>query len=159
MASSKKVRVSVAVGVCLAHRPRATEQSRAAGANRQAATGKVATYTISCEKPAGDGIFDVAAFENFMQDRFKVHGKTGNLGTAVTIARDGSSIVVKSSGAVAFPKKYLKYLTKKFLKKNQLRDWLHVIANDKLSYELRYFNINQDEEEEAAASDAGSDDE
>ena len=57
-----------------------------------------------------------------------------------------------------FPKRYLKYLTKKFLKKNQLRDWLHVIANEKASYELRYFNINQDEEDEADDA-AASDDE
>jgi large subunit ribosomal protein L22e len=39
-------------------------------------------------------------------------------------------------------------LTKKFLKKSKLRDWLRVVANGKDSYELRYFNINQDEEEE-----------
>jgi large subunit ribosomal protein L22e len=44
--------------------------------------------------------------------------------------------------------RYLKYLTKKFLKKNNLRDWLRVIANTKDSYELRYFNIDQDEEAE-----------
>ena len=46
-------------------------------------------------------------------------------------------------------KRYLKYLTKKFLKKNQIRDWLRVIAVDKATYELRYFNIaNNDEEED-----------
>lgn len=45
-------------------------------------------------------------------------------------------------------RRYLKYLTKKYLKKNNLRDWLRVVANSKDSYELRYFQINQDEEEE-----------
>lgn len=54
---------------------------------------------------------------------------------------------------VAYPKRYLKYLTKKFLKKNQLRDWLHVIASDKQTYELRYFNIGQDEEDEETEAD------
>lgn len=44
--------------------------------------------------------------------------------------------------------RYLKYLTKKYLKKNNLRDWLRVVANTKESYELRYFQINQDEEDE-----------
>lgn len=48
----------------------------------------------------------------------------------------------------ASPHRYLKYLTKKYLKKNNLRDWLRVVANSKESYELRYFQINQDEEEE-----------
>lgn len=37
--------------------------------------------------------------------------------------------------------RYLKYLTKRYLKKNNLRDWLRVVANGKASYELRYFNV------------------
>lgn len=44
--------------------------------------------------------------------------------------------------------RYLKYLTKKYLKKNNLRDWLRVVASSKEAFELRYFQINQDEEEE-----------
>lgn len=50
--------------------------------------------------------------------------------------------------SLLFFQRYLKYLTKKYLKKNNLRDWLRVVANTKESYELRYFQINQDEEEE-----------
>jgi len=46
--------------------------------------------------------------------------------------------------------RYLKYLTKKYLKKNNLRDWLRVVASDKESYELRYFQISQDDEESDA---------
>lgn len=39
-------------------------------------------------------------------------------------------------------------MTKKYLKKNNLRDWLRVVANNKESYELRYFQINNEDEEE-----------
>lgn len=75
-------------------------------------------------------------------------GKTGQLGTAVEITRDGTGQkIIVTGNKMAFPKRYLKYLTKKFLKKNQLRDWLHVVASDKQTYQLRYFNIGQDEEE------------
>ena len=49
--------------------------------------------------------------------------------------------------------RYLKYLTKKFLKKYSLRDWLRVVASDKTTYELRYFNINNDEEDEDEGED------
>ena len=43
--------------------------------------------------------------------------------------------------------RYLKYLTKKFLKKHNVRDWLRVIASNKERnvYELRYFNIADNE--------------
>ncbi|KAG2459093.1 RL22 protein, partial [Polypterus senegalus] len=54
----------------------------------------------------------------------------------------------QSTSPYSFRSGYLKYLTKKYLKKNNLRDWLRVVANSKESYELRYFQINQDEEEE-----------
>ncbi|MBA0679635.1 hypothetical protein Goari_011392 [Gossypium aridum] len=45
---------------------------------------------------------------------------------------------------------YLKYLTKKYLKKHNVRDWLRVIASnkDRNVYELRYFNIAENEGEE-----------
>jgi len=87
-----------------------------------------------------------------LHDRFKVNGKTGQLGSAITISRDstGNKIVIQASNH-AYSKRYLKYLTKKYLKAQKLRDWLHVIADAKDSYELRYFNVNQDEEEEEDA--------
>lgn len=45
---------------------------------------------------------------------------------------------------------YLKYLTKKYLKKHNVRDWLRVISSnkDRNIYELRYFNIAENEGEE-----------
>jgi hypothetical protein len=42
---------------------------------------------------------------------------------------------------IPFSKRYLKYLTKKFLKKNSLRDYLRVVASSKDNYELRFYNI------------------
>lgn len=44
--------------------------------------------------------------------------------------------------------RYLKYLTKKYLKKNKLRDWLRVVSKDKDTYELRYFQINSQEDDD-----------
>jgi len=38
--------------------------------------------------------------------------------------------------------------TKKFLKKMQLRDWLRVVSTSKGVYELKFFNVVNDEGEE-----------
>ncbi|CAF4005370.1 unnamed protein product, partial [Rotaria sp. Silwood1] len=73
------------------------------------------------------------------------HGKHSNLHEIVGIEKSKSKISVTSD--VLLSKRYMKYLTKKFLKKHELRDWLRVIANSKDAYELRYFNINQEENE------------
>jgi len=42
---------------------------------------------------------------------------------------------------IPLSKRYLKYLTKKFLKKNTLRDWIRVVASAKDVYQLRFYNI------------------
>merc|ERR1712151_174310 len=90
---------------------------------------EILKFSINCAKPVDDGIMDSGAFEKFLHDRIKVNGKAGDLGDAVSIERAGSIITVIAEAP--FSKRYLKYLTKKFLKKHQLRDWLHVIADSR----------------------------
>jgi len=38
--------------------------------------------------------------------------------------------------------------TKKFLKKQQLRDWLRVVSTSRGVYELKFFNVVNDEADE-----------
>ncbi|XP_073059560.1 large ribosomal subunit protein eL22y-like [Primulina eburnea] len=110
---------------------------------------KAATFVIDCAKPVEDKIMEIASLEKFLQERIKVAGKPGALGDAVTVTRDKTKITVTANDT-NFSKRYLKYLTKKYLKKNNVRDWLRVIASnkDRNMYELRYFNIAENEAEE-----------
>uniref|UniRef100_A0A8D0APR1 Large ribosomal subunit protein eL22 n=1 Tax=Sander lucioperca TaxID=283035 RepID=A0A8D0APR1_SANLU len=101
-------------------------------------------FTLDLTHPVEDGILDSANFETFLKERIKVNGKTGNLSNIVQVGRMKNKInlVLKTS-----------YLTKKYLKKNNLRDWLRVVASDKETYELRYFQISQDDDEESEADE------
>merc|ERR1712086_1065047 len=103
-------------------------------------------FTVDCQQPADDTIITPSDLEKFFKERIKVEGKTGNLGEKITVSREKSKIHV--SAEAPFSKRYLKYLSKKYLKMQQLRDFLRVVAPSKTSYELRYFNINEDNEEE-----------
>merc|ERR1711935_799019 len=103
-------------------------------------------FTIDCSQPVDDGIMDAASFKKFLLDRIKVNGKVGNLGELITVGRDKAKVNVSADTPLS--KRYLKYLSKKYLKKQQLRDWLHVIANSKSSYELRYYNIHDQDADE-----------
>lgn len=100
----------------------------------------VAKFVLDLWQPVEDKVLDPSAFEKFLQDRIKVNGKAGQLGTKVTISRDKAKLIV--SAELPFSKRYLKYLTKKYLKKQQLRDFLHVVATSKGTYELKYFKIS-----------------
>lgn len=90
---------------------------------------------------------DVANFEKYLLERIKVNGKVSNMGKDVTLGREKNTKLVLTSD-VPFSKRYLKYLTKKYLKKNNLRDWLRVVASGKDSYELKYFQINSQEDDD-----------
>merc|ERR1711886_13995 len=95
-------------------------------------------FFVDCKQPVEDNIMDIAQLEKYLQDRIKVNGKTGNLGDLIKIAKEKNKVTVAvSSELEKFSKRYIKYLTKKYLKKQNLRDFLHVIAPKKDSYQLK----------------------
>jgi large subunit ribosomal protein L22e len=90
-----------------------------------------------------DKVLDVAQFEKYLHDKIKIGGKTGNLASNnVVISRDRTKLTVTSPAELKFSKRQLKYLSKRYLKKQQLRDYLRVVAASKNSYEMRYFSIS-----------------
>ncbi|CAN6325262.1 unnamed protein product, partial [Urochloa humidicola] len=143
--SSSGARGGSGAGKAMARGVAAGSKGGAAGGKKKGAV----TFTIDCTKPVEDKIMEIATLEKFLQERIKVAGgKAGNLGEGVTVTRDKTKVTVTSEGP--FSKRYLKYLTKKYLKKHNVRDWLRVIASnkDRSVYELRYFNIAENEGEE-----------
>jgi large subunit ribosomal protein L22e len=105
-----------------------------------------ARFTIDCTIPVDDNVIVLQKFVKFLGDRIKVNGKAGVLGDAVKIEAD--SKMIHCDAKLPFSKRYLKYLSKKYLKKQQLRDFLRVVSTGKSTYTLRYFQINADDDEE-----------
>ena len=102
----------------------------------------VAKFVIDCWRPLGDEVLETADFEKFLTDKIKVDNKTGNLGSKVSVTVDKTKIKVDAE--LPFSKRYLKWLTKKYLKKQQLRDYLRVVATNKDTYELQYYKVDQE---------------
>ena len=119
-------------------------QKSAAGKKAAKVTHK---FTINAQQPTNDKIFAPSAFATFLQSRIKVEGRTGNLGDSVTVTdlKNGNIEVVAHR---EFSGRYIKYLTKKFLKKQQLRDWLRVVSTSKGVYELKFYNVVGEGDEE-----------
>ncbi|KAF3498511.1 hypothetical protein DY000_02058323 [Brassica cretica] len=111
---------------------------------KSSAKKKGVAFVIDCSKPVDDEIMEIATLEKFLQERIKVGGKPGAFGDSVSITKEKGKITVTADSN--FSKRYLKYLTKKYLKKYNIRDWLRVVASnkDRNMYELRYFNIEDD---------------
>ena len=107
-------------------------------------------FVIDCAAPVDDKVLDISSFEKYLNDRIKVgdKGKTGNLAQCgVVITRDRTKITVASPESLGFSKRQLKYLSKRYLKKQQLRDYLRIVAASKNSYEMRYFSISGGDED------------
>merc|ERR1711977_686676 len=123
------------------------QQSKMAPPKSKKASKKKSTLTfnIDCTHPVEDGIMKVDDLEEFLEARIKVEGKLNNLDQVNLEALKNRVTVIADR---PLSKRYMKYLTKKYLKKNNLRDWLRVVASSHTDYELRYFQINNDEEED-----------
>lgn len=116
------------------------------------AKGKKSTvkFVIDCTQPVDDKVLDVAQFEKYLHDRIKIGGKTGQLANnSVVIARDRTKLTVASPAELGFSKRQLKYLSKRYLKKQQLKDYMRVVASSKNSYEMRYYKIDGGDEDDA----------
>ena len=106
-------------------------------ANKKGAkAGKKSTqkFTIDCRLPIEDNVIVLKDFESFLTQKIKVENKTGNLGSAVTVSADKDNLVVEAK--IAFSKRYLKYLTKKYLKKQELREYLRAVSLNKNTHNL-----------------------
>merc|ERR1712125_254614 len=105
--------------------------------------GQATKYIVNCRMPIEDNVIVLSDFESFLTQRIKVDGKTGNLGNSVTVSKDKDTLVV--SATIDFSKRYLKYLTRKYLKKQQMREYLRVVATSKNTYDLRYLQVDNEE--------------
>ena len=72
-------------------------------------------FNIDCTQPVEDKVLVITDFAEFLKTKIKVAGSTGNLGENLTVSNTDKKITVGSQ--IPFSKRYLKYLTKKYLKK------------------------------------------
>eukprot|EP01100_Stratorugosa_tubuloviscum_P013805 TRINITY_DN70_c0_g1_i4.p1 TRINITY_DN70_c0_g1~~TRINITY_DN70_c0_g1_i4.p1 ORF type:complete len:248 (+),score=145.26 TRINITY_DN70_c0_g1_i4:165-908(+) len=108
-------------------------------------------FVIDCTAGVEDGLIDLAAFEKFLHDRIKINGKTGALGNNVRITRDKKRLTINA--IPPFSKRSLKFLAKKFFKKHDLRDWIRLVATNKTTYTVKYYAIDNKDEDEVEQTD------
>ena len=101
-------------------------------------------FHIDCGKVVEDKVLIMRDFEKYLKERIKVDGKKGNLGSSVNLSTTNTVLTLNSE--IPFSKRYLKYLTKKYLKKVKIAEYLRVVATEKTKYELKYLKIHNDEE-------------
>jgi hypothetical protein len=66
-------------------------------------------FIINASQPASDKIFDVSAFEKFLNEKIKVEGRVGNLGETIKISQQGEG-KIEIIAHNELSGRYLKYL-------------------------------------------------
>lgn len=107
---------------------------------------KAISYVVDLKQPIDDGVFEITDFENHMKQSMKLNGKK-NITDLVEISSKDYRLTINTK--IIFSKRYIKYLAKKYLKKQELRDYLRVIATDKNTYTIKFVNLNDGAEAEA----------
>jgi large subunit ribosomal protein L22e len=105
---------------------------------------KLVSYQVDCSVPVNDKVFKADELLQYFKKRVKVNGKIPTKDSPVVFTKDADKLI-KVTAPLPFAKRYIKYLTKKFLKKHEIRDYLHVVANTKNSYQVKYFKIENEE--------------
>lgn len=98
----------------------------------------MAKFVVDCSAAVNEGVVITKDFEKFLHDKIKVNGKAGALGSKVSISAETKGKVTVNA-ELPFSKRYLKYLSKKFLKKHELIDFLRVVATSKGGYEMQFY--------------------
>jgi large subunit ribosomal protein L22e len=106
---------------------------------------KSVTYVVDLKQPIEDGVFELGDFENHMKEKIKLNGKKGSEHVEISTKEHRLNITTK----ILFSKRYIKFLAKKYLKKQDLRDYLRVISTDKNTYTIKFVNISEGAEGEA----------
>lgn len=99
------------------------------------------TYEIRLGKVGEDDVIKQDEVTKFFLENIKVDNRRQNLNGCIDVTC--SDQVVQINSTIPLSKVYMKYLIKKFIKKRQLRDWVHVVSDSNISYMLEFYNTEE----------------
>ncbi|ORM41451.1 Serine/arginine-rich SC35-like splicing factor SCL30A [Babesia sp. Xinjiang] len=112
--------------------------------SKNSATGQKSKFLLDCTAPANDNIINPSGLEKFLQDRIKVDGKTGNLGTSISVTREKNKIHIVAD--IPFSKRYIKANGAQLLNSNKM-EVAKTHGYSVLLRNLRYTTSEQDVKE------------
>ena len=84
----------------------------------------------------------------YLNSNMKIDGLKGNLKDFIKISvddkRNKKCLLIQVDNQMQFSKKYIKYLVKKFLKREGIVKYLTVLANSPNSYEVKVLKNNNE---------------
>ena len=105
-------------------------------------------YYVDLNQAVSNSLLSLEAAIKFLNQSIKVNGLKGKLGDSVKVSqtdkkdKQKNTLVVAVDNTMKFSKRYVKYLIKKFLKRESISSYLRVIASGPSGYLVKLFQRN-----------------
>jgi large subunit ribosomal protein L22e len=105
-------------------------------------------FTVDFNQAVNNNLLSVEAAVKYLNQNIKVNGLKGKLGDSVLVAttdkkeKQKNCLIVQADNTMKFSKRYVKYLIKKFLKRENVSLYLRVISSGQSTYLVKLFSRN-----------------
>ena len=106
-------------------------------------------YSVDFSNPLENKLLTLESVLKFLQNNMKLNGLKGKLGKTILINTDEkrekskTSIVISVDSSIKFSKRYIRYLVKKFLKKEGVAKYLTLTATSPSAYIVKVIKKNE----------------
>ena len=106
-------------------------------------------YSVDFSNPLENKLLTLESVLKFLQNNMKLNGLKGKLGKTILINTDEkrekskTSIVISVDSSIKFSKRYIRYLVKKFLKKEGVAKYLTLAATSPSAYMVKVIKKNE----------------
>jgi large subunit ribosomal protein L22e len=105
-------------------------------------------FTVDFNQAVNNNLLSVEAAVKYLNQNVKVGGLKGKLGDSVIVSttdkkdKQKNCLIVQADNTMKFSKRYVKYLIKKFLKRENVSLYLRVISSGPNTYLVKLFSRN-----------------
>ena len=107
-------------------------------------------YTVDFNSPCSNNLLTLESAEKYLKANFKVNGLKQKLGETIKVAstdkKDSkkNTIVISVDNKAQFSKRYIKYLVKKFLRREGIVRYLTVSSTSPNAYTVKVIKKNEE---------------
>lgn len=107
-------------------------------------------YYVNFDAAVSNSLLALESAVKYLNNNIKVNGLKGKLSDSVKVGatdkgdKQKNTILIQADNKMKFSKRYIKYLVKKFLKKENISLYLRVIAQGSSTYIVKLFNRNSE---------------
>ena len=105
-------------------------------------------FYVDFSEPLDNKLLSIESASKFLNSNIKIDGLKGNLKDIIKINVDEKKnkkcLLIQVDNQLQFSKKYIKYLVKKFLKREGIVNYLTVLSNSPNSYAVKVLKNNNE---------------